>query len=76
MDGSGSASPAAHVDRGRLIPGLFIHQAWSAHPYLVNVAPYKPGLDIHSGWKRINGFSERLVDYIRLEEAGAFEGVA
>lgn len=36
--------------------------------YVVNVASYKPSLDISSGWTRINGFSERLVDYIRIEE--------
>jgi 60 kDa SS-A/Ro ribonucleoprotein len=51
-----------------------IHPAWTEHPYLINVAPYKPGLDTHSGWTRINGWSERIADYIRMEEAGAFKG--
>ena len=36
--------------------------------YIVNVASYAPGLDVSSGWTRINGFSERIVDYIRYEE--------
>jgi 60 kDa SS-A/Ro ribonucleoprotein len=38
------------------------------HGYLVNVAPYKPGLDSSGRWKRVNGFSERIVDWIRWEE--------
>lgn len=37
--------------------------------YLMNVAPYRPGLDTAGGWKRISGFSERLIDWIRYEEA-------
>ena len=44
--------------------------AWCEHSYLINVAPYKPGLDISQGWKRINGWSERLADWISLEETG------
>jgi hypothetical protein len=36
--------------------------------YLVNVAPYRPGLDVSGGWTRINGFSERVVDFVRYEE--------
>lgn len=43
--------------------------AWTTHAYLVNVAPYKPGLDTHNGWTRISGWSERVVDWIRAEEA-------
>jgi hypothetical protein len=39
--------------------------------YLINVAPYKPGLDTLHGWNRINGFSERVLDWIRLDEAFA-----
>ena len=39
-----------------------------AHGYIVNVAPYRPGLDVSGRWKRVNGFSERLVDWIRWEE--------
>lgn len=39
------------------------------HGYIVNVAPYKPGLQTKSrNWVRINGWSDRLLDWIRLEE--------
>jgi len=41
--------------------------------YLVNVAPYQPGLSVSGGWTRINGFSERLVDYARWNEQGLQE---
>jgi len=49
--------------------------------YIVNVAPYRPGLEMAGGWIRINGFSERIVDFIRYEEKGTVgvveaEGVA
>ena len=43
---------------------------WAEHGYIVNVAPYKPGLDTHNGWTRISGWSERLVDWISYEETG------
>lgn len=44
------------------------------HQYLLNVAPYKPGLDTSHGWIRINGWSERAIDWIRLhEEEGCTE---
>lgn len=36
--------------------------------YLVNVAPYRAGLALEGGWTRINGFSERVVDFIRWSE--------
>ena len=42
---------------------------WATQGYLCNVAPYKPGLETAGGWKRINGWSERIVDWIRAEEA-------
>lgn len=45
------------------------HKPWIERAYLINVAPYKPGLDTNGGWTRINGFSERVVDFIRYEEA-------
>lgn len=41
--------------------------------YLVNVAPYQPGLETSGGWTRINGFSERIVDYVQWEEQGLSE---
>jgi hypothetical protein len=37
--------------------------------YINNVAPYKPGIDITQGWARINGWSDRVVDWILMEEA-------
>ena len=40
------------------------------HGYIVNVAPYKPELPAKSlGWNRINGWSDRLMDWIALSEA-------
>lgn len=36
--------------------------------YIVNVAPYKPSLETGK-WVRINGWSERLIEWIRLYEA-------
>lgn len=38
--------------------------------YIVNVAPYTPGLSTKGGWTRINGWSERVVDWIAMEETG------
>ncbi len=37
--------------------------------YLVNVAGYKPALQLDGRWTRISGFSERLVDFVRWHEA-------
>ena len=43
---------------------------WAKKGYLINVATYAPVLPTaHFGWKRINGFSERVVDWILLEES-------
>jgi hypothetical protein len=36
--------------------------------YILNVAPYVIGLDTRGAWKRINGFSERVFDYIDWDE--------
>lgn len=38
--------------------------------YLINVAPYKPGLELGGKWVRINGWSERVVEWIVAHEAG------
>ena len=38
--------------------------------YLLNVASYKPGLDVSGGWIRINGWSERVIDWVRHNEGG------
>uniref|UniRef100_A0A6H1ZCA9 Putative TROVE domain containing protein n=1 Tax=viral metagenome TaxID=1070528 RepID=A0A6H1ZCA9_9ZZZZ len=47
-----------------------MHTAWAPHSYLINVASYQPALDTSYGWTRINGFSERLTDWISLHEKG------
>ena len=38
--------------------------AWIPKSYLVNVAPNKNGVSYRNGWRRIDGFSERILDYI------------
>ncbi len=42
---------------------------WTAKAYVVNVAPYKHGLSYGNGWTHIDGWSERIVDYIAAVEA-------
>lgn len=42
---------------------------WAKHGYICNVAPYKPGLELSGGWYRVNGWSERIVDWIISEES-------
>lgn len=37
--------------------------------YIINVAGYKPALELSNGWTRISGWSERQVEWIALEEA-------
>jgi hypothetical protein len=44
------------------------YDAWAPSSLLINVAGYKPGLDVSQGWTRLNGWSERVVDFIRAEE--------
>lgn len=36
--------------------------------YLMNVAPYQPGLDLSHGWTRINGWSEQVIRWIAYNE--------
>jgi 60 kDa SS-A/Ro ribonucleoprotein len=43
--------------------------AWTAKAYVVNLAPYKRGLSYGNGWTHIDGWSERVVDYIAAAEA-------
>jgi hypothetical protein len=43
--------------------------AWTAKAYVVNVAPYKQGISYGNGWTHIDGWSERIVDYIAAVEA-------
>ena len=45
-----------------------IHPLWAPHGYIINVAPYAPGLDTGGQWARINGWSERVIDWIQLHE--------
>ena len=42
--------------------------AWTAKAYVVNVAPYKNGLSYGNGWTHIDGWSERVVDFIAAVE--------
>jgi 60 kDa SS-A/Ro ribonucleoprotein len=46
--------------------------AWTPRAYVVNVAPYKHGVSYGNGWTHVDGWSERIFDYIaaaELEEA-------
>ena len=36
--------------------------------YLFNVGSYRPGLELGGTWKRINGWSERVIDWIQIHE--------
>lgn len=42
---------------------------FAQHGYIINVATNKPGLALDGGWTRINGFSERFIDWLRIHEA-------
>ena len=42
--------------------------AWTPMAYVVNVAPYKSGVSYGNGWTHIDGWSERVVDYIAIVE--------
>jgi hypothetical protein len=46
----------------------------SQRNYLINVAAYAPGLETDGVWKRINGWSERVIDWIAFEETGKIAG--
>jgi 60 kDa SS-A/Ro ribonucleoprotein len=45
--------------------------AWTPRAYVVNVAPYKHGVSYGNGWTHVDGWSERVVDYIAAAEAEA-----
>jgi uncharacterized protein (DUF58 family) len=45
--------------------------AWTPRAYVVNVAPYKHGVSYGNGWTHVDGWSERIVDYIAAAEATA-----
>ena len=44
---------------------------WTPRAYVVNVAPYRHGISYGNGWTHIDGWSERIVDYIAAVEARA-----
>ena len=41
---------------------------WTPKAYVVNVAPYKTGVSYGNGWTHIDGWSERVIDYIAAVE--------
>lgn len=41
--------------------------------YIVNVASYENGIGYRNGWHHINGFSERIIDFIILWEQSFFD---
>lgn len=45
--------------------------AWTPRAYVVNVAPYKNGVSYGNGWTHVDGWSERIVDYIAAVEESA-----
>ena len=45
-----------------------ILDAWTPRAYVVNVAPYKYGISYGRGWTHVDGWSERIVDYIAAVE--------
>jgi hypothetical protein len=45
--------------------------AFTKLAYVVNVAPYQHGVSYGDGWTHIDGWSERVIDYIREVEAEA-----
>src|SRR4029077_21274252 len=50
-----------------------ILRAWAPRAYAVNVAPYKHGVSYGNGWTHIDGWSERIVDYIAAVESESAE---
>jgi len=45
--------------------------AWTSKAYVMNVAPYKHGVSYGNGWTHVDGWSERIVDYIAAAESEA-----
>jgi hypothetical protein len=43
--------------------------AWTKKAYVINLAPYQNGISYGNGWTHIDGWSERVVDYIASMEA-------
>jgi 60 kDa SS-A/Ro ribonucleoprotein len=46
-----------------------ILDGFGQHNYLLNVSTEKPALDSAQSWSRINGFSERFIDWLRIHES-------
>jgi 60 kDa SS-A/Ro ribonucleoprotein len=46
-----------------------ILRAWAPKAYVMNVAPHKHGISYGNGWTHIDGWSERVLDYIVMAEA-------
>jgi 60 kDa SS-A/Ro ribonucleoprotein len=46
-----------------------IFPAWTPKAYVVNVAPYQHGVSYGNRWTHIDGWSERIVDYIAAVES-------
>jgi 60 kDa SS-A/Ro ribonucleoprotein len=46
---------------------------WTRKACVVNVAPYKNGLSYGNGWAHIDGWSERVVEYIAAVEKKSTE---
>jgi 60 kDa SS-A/Ro ribonucleoprotein len=42
--------------------------AWTPRAYIVNIAPYKHRVSYGNGWTHVDGWSERIVDYIAAAE--------
>jgi hypothetical protein len=42
--------------------------AWTKQAYVINAAPYKSGISYANGWTHIDGWSERVLDYIAAIE--------
>jgi len=50
-----------------------IPPVWTKKAYAVNVAPYKHGISYGNGWTHVDGWSERILDYIAAVEEEAAE---
>ncbi len=50
-----------------------ILRTWTRKAYVVNVAPYKRGLSYGNGWTHVDGWSERIVDYMAAVESESTE---
>jgi len=67
----------SNVDRVIVITDEQSHDgilpAWTKKAYVINVAPYKSGISYGNGWTHIDGWSERVLDYIAAAEAEKVE---